>query len=268
MRNAALDLGEHWCLPYYASIRDFLRDEATIRISKRWCRGLIVPSEEAADDLKTTMGIPSTLLKVVRPGVRVEDSGGDPSIGARKPLSGGNVPVIGLAGPLAPATGLLAFLKAAQKVLEQGFDVEFAIAGRPNAAGDVELRKRIERLRLADRLTLVLDPALRPVFWSVLDIYCQPSQVPTTGDYLIQAMARGLPVIGSRVKGLQSLIEPDRTGLSIPANDSDALARAIAHLLRDPESAQRLGVNAREWTLAQFDPIREARELVELYESV
>lgn len=268
MRDAALDLAEQWGWPYYLSIHDYLSEDATIRVSKRWCRGMIVPCAELADELKTTLGVPSRLIKVVRPGIRIEDGGDCSAAAPRRPLNDGNVPVIGMAGPLAPSAGLLAFLKAAQKVLEQGFDVEFTIAGRPNAAGDVELRKRIERLRLSDRLTLVLDPALRSVFWNVLDIYCQPSQAPTTGDFLIRAMARGIPVIATQVKSLRGLIHPDGNGLSIPVNDSDALAKAMISLLRDHESARRLGANAREWALAQFDPQREARELVELYDDI
>lgn len=68
---------------------------------------------------------------------------------------------------------------------------------------------------------------------------------------LVEGMAAGCACIASDVVGVQGVIEHGVTGLLVPEGDAQALADAIAQLLRDPALAARLGAAARERALAE-----------------
>lgn len=68
---------------------------------------------------------------------------------------------------------------------------------------------------------------------------------------LVEAMAAGCACIASDVTGVSGVIEDGVTGLLVPEGQPQALADAIARLLRDPALAARLGAAARERALAE-----------------
>ncbi len=63
---------------------------------------------------------------------------------------------------------------------------------------------------------------------------------------LIEAMAAGCAVIGSRVPGVQEVINDGQNGLLVPESDPEALADAIAGLLQSPQMASVLAQQARQ----------------------
>jgi glycosyltransferase involved in cell wall biosynthesis len=66
---------------------------------------------------------------------------------------------------------------------------------------------------------------------------------------LIEAMAAGLPVIASKIAAHADLIRHDETGWLVA--DHHALADALA-LAENPETAERMGMSAREFVLQQI----------------
>ena len=80
-----------------------------------------------------------------------------------------------------------------------------------------------------------------PRFWTVLDIYCQPSLVPSTGRTLVLALSEGVPSIATQVKGLRGLIDHGSTGLIVPPGNPESLAAAITELLDLPDQAALIG---------------------------
>jgi glycosyltransferase involved in cell wall biosynthesis len=69
---------------------------------------------------------------------------------------------------------------------------------------------------------------------------------------LLEAMAAGKPVIGSRVPGVTDLIRQADTGLTYPLGDSDTLADHLASLMGDPALRQRLGQAGRHLVRRAF----------------
>lgn len=66
------------------------------------------------------------------------------------------------------------------------------------------------------------------------------SAAESFGMVLLEAMASGRPVIGSRIGGIPELIEDGSSGLLVPPGDPQALASAIVRVLRDRRLAQGL----------------------------
>lgn len=63
---------------------------------------------------------------------------------------------------------------------------------------------------------------------------------------VLETMALGKPVIGTRVGGIPEMVEHGRTGLLVPPSDDIALSEAIRELLVDPFRAAQLGAAARQ----------------------
>jgi glycosyltransferase involved in cell wall biosynthesis len=256
LSDVALALSETWRLPYIQTVAGFRTLERGLRLSRRWCRQLVVSGPDLASGLVDELGIPPDRIAAIPPGILTRD---DPI--RTRGFEG--VPVIGTGGPFDEGSGLRVFLEAARRVLDAGYDAEFVIAGRRDK--DLDLRRQAQQLQIGERVTLTEFPFLGAEYWTVLDIYCQPAVVPTSGGALLQAMAHAVPSIATCVHGLRGLIEPGTSGLLVPANDPEALEAAIIGLLDHPEEARRLGRNARERIRTEFDPDTEADRLVELY---
>jgi glycosyltransferase involved in cell wall biosynthesis len=255
LEDVVLALAETWRRPYLLSIDDFPEPERSLRVSRRWFRGLIAARPELVDPLVAALGVPAGLINVIVRGVAT-------SVSVLR-SNQSKVPVVGTAGRIHDASGFARFLEAARLVLRSGRDAEFLVAIRGNHP--IDLRRFARSLQIADRVTVADLTAIGGRFWTVLDLYCQPSLVPSTGANLVQALAAGVPCLATRVKGLSSLIDDQETGLLVPPDDPEALALAIMQLLDDPEQAAAMADRARHSIGARFDPDVEADRLAALY---
>jgi len=68
---------------------------------------------------------------------------------------------------------------------------------------------------------------------------------------LLEAMACGMPVIGTNVKGINELIEHDKTGI-LCNTDSNSIREAIITLMEDGELKEKLGKNARRTIVENY----------------
>jgi glycosyltransferase involved in cell wall biosynthesis len=100
----------------------------------------------------------------------------------------------------------------------------------------------------------------------VVDVYIQPSHVPTCGRSLLAAMASGIPCIAAEVEGPRQLLDSGTRGLLVPPRDPSALALAMISLLDRPLLSRSLADLARSWASTHLDPEREADALADLYD--
>jgi glycosyltransferase involved in cell wall biosynthesis len=70
---------------------------------------------------------------------------------------------------------------------------------------------------------------------------------------LMEAMAAGLPVIASSIRGIPELVEHGRTGLLIPDGDAVALTEALMKIYSSPELARALGSRGRERVIQNYN---------------
>jgi glycosyltransferase involved in cell wall biosynthesis len=83
------------------------------------------------------------------------------------------------------------------------------------------------------------DEALR--FYEDADIFVYPSIFESFAIPPVEAMAAGVPVVASRVGGMQETIVDERTGLFVDREDPAALAAALRRLIEDPRLRRSLG---------------------------
>ena len=84
------------------------------------------------------------------------------------------------------------------------------------------------------------------------DIFCFPSTREGMPLALMEAMAAGLPVVVSNVRGNRDLIAPDKGGFLYSANDSDGFAEGIKKLIDDPSLRRKMG-NYNKEQIKKYD---------------
>ena len=82
---------------------------------------------------------------------------------------------------------------------------------------------------------------------------------------MLEAFACGVPVVATHLGGLPELVQPGETGATVPPEDPDALAKALADVLADPDRALLMGRAARAVAEAEFAPDRHQADLEALY---
>ena len=71
-----------------------------------------------------------------------------------------------------------------------------------------------------------------------------------------EAMACGLPVIATRVGATREAVRDGENGILVPPSNVDALARAMLHLLLEPETRQRMGERSLAMIAERFSQDR------------
>ena len=84
---------------------------------------------------------------------------------------------------------------------------------------------------------------------------------------MFECMANGTPLVATAVGGIPDVVQDGRTGVLVPRRDPDALARALAGLLTDPDRRAQLAAAARQ-RLPQFTMEATTDRFVALYDEL
>jgi len=247
--------------PYVVSIHDYLGPRETVRFEWVWCRRVIAVSESVKRELQERAALPDERITVIHSGVDTDVRGIVSDV-----LEPQRAPVIGTIGPLEVGKGLNYFLDAAPKVIESFPDAEILVAG----AGPEErnLRKQVRDLGIGEHVTFVPEVMDLDSSLMAMDLFVLPSIKQGLGTMMLEAMVRGRPVIATRAGGVHRTVEDGVTGLLVPPRDSDALARSIVELLRDPLRARMMARAARDMVRAEFPVDRMVEQTANLYRAV
>lgn len=103
-----------------------------------------------------------------------------------------------------------------------------------------------------------------PAVYEQADVFVLPSRDEGMPNAMLEAMAAGLPVIGSKVAGLEEVVIDGETGLLVPPEDADALARALRVVIEDRDHTFALGQAARTRVVQKFSWDRAADSYMSL----
>ena len=80
-------------------------------------------------------------------------------------------------------------------------------------------------------------------FFSKIDIFCSPSKIEPFGIVILEAMARGIPVISTRCHGPLDIIKNNKNGLLIEINNKLELKNAIIKFKDNKVLRKKIGLN-------------------------
>ena len=107
-----------------------------------------------------------------------------------------------------------------------------------------------------------------PEWLQSADIAVVPSREEPLGNATLEAMATGLPVVGTLTGGIPEMIEDEQTGLLVQVNDPDSLANALNRLLEDPELARTLGQAGRVRCEQIFSIATHTDAMIEVFQGL
>ncbi|AUI50009.1 glycosyltransferase [Arthrobacter crystallopoietes] len=218
----------------------------------------------------TAMGVPRSNISIAPCGVDLELFGATGEVEPR-----GRRHRIMSVGRLVPRKGVDLVVRALRLLKDQGIDdVELLVVGGASGpdglGGDPEARRLMElagELGVADQVVLrgqIPQDKIPTVLRSADAVVCVPWYEPF-GIVPLEAMACGVPVVAASVGGLIDTVVDRKTGLQVPPKDPEAVACALAELLRDPQLAQELGRAGRKRVRTRYSWDRVAADTEKAY---
>ena len=185
------------------------------------------------------------------------------------------VVVVGMAARLNRWKGQDVFVQACANVINeigQKKRVHFIIMGEPLPGQEYfkeEMLKAIENLGLSSCTTV---PGYKTNFvdWlSAMDVYVLPSKWPEPNSSgVIAAMAVGLPVIGTNIGGTPEVVIHEQTGLLVPPDDPEAMAKAMLRLIENHDERKRMGNEAKKRAMKLYSLTSYIKRIESIYDSL
>jgi len=171
-----------------------------------------------------------------------------------------------------PIKGQDLLVEATRKLLDLGIPVETSLVGDVFPGREhlmVELQRKIAVLKLEDKVKITgfKDEVVSWIDGS--DLVVVPSRHPEGfGIVILEAFARGKPVVGCNVGGIPEIIRDGENGLLVPPGDADALTDAIARLYRAPDLRLRLARAGRSTLEERFSAHGTVDMLDKIYQEL
>jgi len=219
-----------------ASEADALR--ASERAALAFARRVIAVSEATARVLAADYGVPSDRLAVIHPGT-------DRVTVARCSAREDTVSLLAV-GAVVPRKGY-DLLVAALGTL-QDLPWRLTIAGDAGRSPETarQLAADIARLGLAGRISMAgaVTTQVLAGLYAAADLFVLPSRFEGYGMAYTEAIAHGVPVIGTNAGAIPETVPPE-AGVLVPSDDAGALAAALRRLIEQPQELERLAAGAR-----------------------
>ena len=159
--------------------------------------------------------------------------------------SGAAAPVLLTVATLTPRKGHALLVEALAGLADRAWRLECIGSDQRDPATAAALRAQLAALGLADRVTLrgEAGPEGLAAAYDGADLFVWPSLYEGYGMALAEALARGLPVVATRVGAACALVGDD-AGLLVPPGDVVALRAALARWLDEPHLRARCAAGA------------------------
>ena len=169
---------------------------------------------------------------------------------------------------LAPKYGVEYLVRAAAELMKSGIKTKLTIVGDGPLRPELEILS--QNLGMGDNINFAgyISMDQVPVYLNDFDIFVMPSvgRGETFGVAAVEAMATGLPVVGSRVGGLPEVIDDQKTGLLVEPANVAALAEALKTYARSADLRHTHGLAGRKKVENQYDWQQNAGLMNSLYQ--
>jgi glycosyltransferase involved in cell wall biosynthesis len=254
-------------LPVVWHLRDRISDDylpAKVATTFRFfCRFLPHRVIAISDSVRQTLG-QNPRVRIVHDGTPVE--------AMPLPASHDGQMRIGLVGRITPWKGQDVFLRAASIVHREFPSARFQVIGAAlfgESEYERQLRKIVEAEKMSDVVEFTGFRSDVADLISRLDLLVHASKTGEPfGQVIIEGMAAGKPVVGTRGGAVPEIIIEGQTGLLVPMGDPHAMAQAICSLLSDPTRAAEMGRAGRKRVENHFTIHHTARGVQSVYDDL
>ena len=228
------------------------RETALFRLAARLADRLVAVSHDGAA-LSREEGVPPRKVRTIWNGIDLD------RFAYAGPAAGGPAVFV---GRLSPEKDVATLLRAAALAAQARPDFRLEVAGDGPCLG--ELRQLAGVLDLGRNVRFLGEVRDVPALLSRASVFVLSSLTEGISLTILEAMARGLPVVTTWVGGNPEVVENNVTGLLVPARSPVHLADAMLHLTDHRDAALRMGRAGRRRVRESF----EARRMVAEYEGL
>ena len=171
--------------------------------------------------------------------------------------------IVAVIGALQPRKDHLTFLATAHEIVKDNKDVVFLIVGAGSESYTNSIKEKIDSLGLASSVKLTgwwPEDKIYELFAGI-DILVVSSEQESFGLTIIEALALETPVVSTRCGGPEEVIQEGVTGLLVKVKQPKELAKAVVHLLDNPQFARELGIAGRQDVLSIFSVEHYAEDI-------
>jgi len=186
---------------------------------------VLVNSRTSLDTVCDSLPLLRARSRLVYNGVPGPDTEPDP------PALGRPVRIVSV-GRLSPRKGPDLALEATALLVAQGYDVHLDLCGTVVPGQEdflADLERRADRPDLRGRVTFT---GYASPIWPALaraDLFLAPARAEPFGNAVVEAQLAGRPVVATAQQGHLETVADGETGLHVPTEDPEAMARALAH---------------------------------------
>jgi glycosyltransferase involved in cell wall biosynthesis len=232
--------------------------------------GAVVLTQKLKDSLADRTILPKEKIRVIPYGIEV--SAFDPARHSKdENRRQFDLPedrfLVGLVGRIEEAKGQDIAIEAFQKANLP--NAMLVICGAAQTKDYLDhLRERAAALKVEKSVRFLPFTTEIPALMNAFDLSLLPSRGETFGLVVIEAMAAGVPVIGTDAEGVPEIIRQEENGMLVPPGDIGALASAMRRLTEDGGLRERLGKQARQDTIERYDYARQTEKFFEYCRTV
>ncbi|MFL6282797.1 MAG: glycosyltransferase [Pyrinomonadaceae bacterium] len=184
---------------------------------------------------------------------------------------GREVKLVGMVARVAPQKDFLTLARGATLVLAERSETRFMVVGdyeEANRGHYDEVMRALEREGVASRFIFTGFRTDVSRLMSAFDVFVLCTHFEGLPLVILEAMARGRPVVATAVDGIPEIVLEGRTGLLHPHGDAQTLASRLLSLLEDDALAARIGGAGREFVKMEWSRERFAANMARLYGDV
>ena len=186
---------------------------------------------------------------------------------AREFMGFGDEPFFLYVGRLVTKKGLFTLLLAFRDVLKEIPKAKLRIAGKGKLKPVLSSMSKVLGINgNVEFLGYVPDDALNPLFSSA-DVFVLPSSFGESfGIVILEAMASGTPVIGTKVGGIEEILDDGKYGVLVHPSDPSELACAMISMMSDRDIQEKIVKRALQKVRKEYDWKVVAKKVMKLYE--
>jgi len=170
-----------------------------------------------------------------------------------------------------PKKGLDILIPALEKLVQEGFQFNFILAGgnpqEPDYIEKIEKQIAASRLRSLTTMTGFVTGELKSSLLQAADLFVLPSYYENFGIAVAEAMAVATPVVISDQVHIHQQITDSQSGW-VGKTEVLSLVSLIKEALLNPEERQLRGFNAREYALKNYSWDAVAKNMVAAYQKI
>ncbi|HET6319688.1 MAG TPA: glycosyltransferase [Chloroflexota bacterium] len=170
-------------------------------------------------------------------------------------------------GWLAELKGIYDLLRIASVVCRTRQDITFDVLGTGRTPADTDaVRREIEHRGLTPSVLLhgVKTGRAKLAAFARANLLCTPTHWDAFPVTVLEAMSAGLPVVGTRVGGLPSMLKEEHGGVLTPVGDVETMADALLELAGTAQRREAMGAANRARFLERYHPDRVGQLMVDL----